>query len=316
MLMGLTIGIDLGGTKIAGGVVDDDGVILHRARRETPARDAEAVEAEIVKLVRDLAEGQDIKGVGIGAAGLVDEKRSRVLMAPNLGWTDEPLRLSVEREIDFPVVVENDANAAAWGEYRYGAGRGCDNLVCVTVGTGIGGGLVLGGRLYRGAHGLAAEFGHVCVEPGGRLCGCGHRGCWEQYASGNALVRTARELAAERRDEAEILLSLGSGTPEGVEGPDVTAAATEGDPVALEAFDQLAKWLGLGLAGVIEIMDPGRVLIGGGVSEAGDLLLKPTKRVYSESVAGRGHRPVTDIRLAALGNDAGLVGAADLARQD
>lgn len=314
--MGLTIGIDLGGTKIAGGVVNDDGVILHRARRETPARDAEAVESEIVKLVRDLAEGQDIEAVGIGAAGLVDEKRSRVLMAPNLGWTDEPLRASVEREIDLPVVVENDANAAAWGEYRYGAGRGCDNLVCVTVGTGIGGGLVLGGRLYRGAHGLAAEFGHVCVEPGGRLCGCGHRGCWEQYASGNALVRTARELAAERRDEAEILLSLGSGTPEGVEGPDVTAAATEGDPVALEAFDRLANWLGLGLAGVIEIMDPGRVLIGGGVSSAGDLLLKPTKRVYSESVAGRGYRPVTDIRLAALGNDAGLIGAADLARQD
>ncbi len=313
--MGLTIGIDLGGTKIAGGVVDEGGSITLRARRDTPARDVEAVEGVIVELVRELAKGREIEAVGIGAAGLIDEKRSRVLMAPNLGWTDEPLRSAVEREIGLPVVVENDANAAAWGEYRFGAGQGCDNLVCVTVGTGIGGGLVFHGQMYRGAHGVAAEFGHLCVEPGGRLCGCGNRGCWEQYASGHALVRAARTLAAENRDQAEQLLALGDGTPEGVDGTDVTTAAAEGDQVALEAFAEIGKWLGSGLASVVEILDPGRILLGGGVSSAGRLLLDPTKRAFQESVVGRKFRPTTPVELASLGNDAGIVGAADLARQ-
>ncbi|MGB2970247.1 MAG: ROK family protein, partial [Candidatus Nanopelagicales bacterium] len=213
-----------------------------------------------------------------------------------------------------PVVVENDANAAAWGEFKFGGTALGSEVVCVTVGTGIGGGLILGGQLYRGAHGIAAELGHLGVEPGGRLCGCGNRGCWEQYASGNALVRDARLLAAERRLEAEVLLDLGDGTPEGVEGQHITLAARKGDPVALAAFDSLARWLGTGLADLAAILDPGCFVIGGGVSEAGDLLLGATRRAFIASVSGRDNRPMPEIVLATLVNEAGLVGAADLAR--
>ncbi|MGV1036517.1 MAG: ROK family glucokinase [Candidatus Nanopelagicales bacterium] len=312
--MSLTIGIDIGGTKIAGGVVDEDGTVLRNERRRTPSRSPEGVEAAVIELVLEFKADYDVDAVGIGAAGFVDENRSRVLLAPNLGWADEPLRMAIEGEVDLPVVVENDANAAAWGEFKFGGVALGSEVVCVTVGTGIGGGLILGGELYRGAHGIAAEFGHLGVEPGGRLCGCGNRGCWEQYASGNALVRDARLLAAERRLEAEVLLDLGDGTPEGVEGQHITQAARKGDPVALAAFDSLARWLGTGMADLAAILDPGCFVIGGGVSEAGDLLLGATRRAFMASVSGRDNRPMPEIVLATLGNEAGLVGAADLAR--
>jgi len=312
--MGLTIGIDIGGTKIAGGVVDEAGTILTMDRRVTPSRSPEGVEKAVVELVHQFAADYAVEAVGIGAAGFVDEKRSRVLLAPNLGWVDEPLRMAIESETKLPVVVENDANAAAWGEYRFGGVDTFAEMVCVTVGTGIGGGLVFGGQLYRGAHGVAAEFGHLSIEPGGRLCGCGNRGCWEQYASGNALVREARLLASERRDEAEVMLDLGDGTPEGVEGEHITEAARLGDPVALAAFDSLARWLGLGMADVTALLDPGIFVIGGGVSEAGDLLLGATRRAFVNALSGKDSRPLPEIRLAKLGNEAGLIGAADLAR--
>ena len=312
--MGLTIGIDIGGTKIAGGVVDENGNIVQMDRRSTPSRGPEGVENAVIELVLEYSSEHDVEAVGIGFAGFVDEKRSRVLLAPNLGWTDEPLRLAIESKVGVPVVVENDANAAAWGEYKFGAGAGTTDMVCVTVGTGIGGGLVFRGELYRGAHGVAAEIGHIGVEPGGRLCGCGNRGCWEQYASGNALVREARLLAAERRAEAEILLDLGDGTPEGVEGKHITEAARLGDAVALAAFESLSRWLGVGMADVCALLDPGVFIIGGGVSEAGDLLLSGTRRNFVGSVSGRDSRPLPEIKLAKLGNSAGLVGAADLAR--
>jgi len=312
--MGLTVGIDIGGTKIAAGVVDDHGRILARKRVATARRDAETVEHTVSDLVRQLQADHAIEAVGIGAAGFVDEKRSRVNFAPNLGWRDEPLRLAVESEINLPVVVENDANAAAWGEYRFGAGRGTEYLVTITVGTGIGAGIIIEGNLYRGRWGAAAEFGHLCVEPGGRPCGCGNRGCWEQYASGNALVREARYLASERRTEAETLLDLGDGTPEGVQGVHITNAAREGDPVALAAFDFVSRWLGQGMADIAAILDPECFVIGGGVSEAGDILLNSTVRAFSESVTGKEHRTLPKCVVAKLGNTAGLVGAADLAR--
>lgn len=312
--MGLTIGIDIGGTKIAGGVVDSNGKIRQRARVKTPLRGAEGAEAAIIELVRKLARGHRVTAVGLGAAGLIDATRSRVLLAPNLGWADEPLRLAIEAEIDIPVVVENDANAAAWGEYRFGGAGSSNHLVCLTIGTGIGGALVLDGQLYRGATGVAAEVGHMTVEPNGRLCGCGNRGCWEQYASGNALVRAARGLAAERRNEAQALLELGDGTPEGVTGKDVTEAARADDPVALAAFEFVAGWLGLGMATLTAVLDPGTFILGGGVSEAGELLLAPTRRAFLESLSGKEYRQVPAVTLARLGNDAGIVGAADLAR--
>jgi glucokinase len=318
--MSVTIGIDIGGTKIAGGLVDGEGTILDRARRDTPARSQQGIVDSIVAVIADLdaiarAEGLGpVEAVGLGAAGLVDETRQIVRFAPNLDWVEEPLGPAVAAGCGLPVVVENDANAAAWGEFRFGAGRGTHDLVAVTVGTGIGGGIVHDDRLVRGSYGMAAEFGHLVRVQDGRLCGCGKRGCWEQYASGNALLRKARDLAADRRGEAHLLLGLGDGTPEGVTGMHVTQAAREGDPVALEAFRRIGTWLGTGLADVAALLDPAVFVIGGGVSEAGELLLSPAREAFTSTLVAGGHRPHARIVSAVLGNDAGMIGAADLAR--
>ena len=313
--MGHTIGVDIGGTKVAGGVVDESGQILARARVETPAKDAQAAEDAIVAVVEQLRGDFDIDAVGLGIAGFVDEARSRVYFSPNLpDWHNEPVRDDVSKRVGLPVVVENDANAAAWGENRFGAGREETDLVCVTVGTGIGGGIIVEDRLYRGRFGIGGEIGHMQVVANGRLCGCGQRGCWEQYASGNALVRDARERAAESRSEASVLLRMGDGTPEMITGRHVTEAARLGDKVALAAFATVGRWLGQGLADLVAVLDPGRFIIGGGVSEAGDLVLQPAREGFEALITGRDVRPVAQVVLAELGNDAGLVGAADLAR--
>ena len=242
---GVTIGVDIGGTKIAAGVVDGSGNILATARRPTPRHDSGAVLNDVADVVNELQAGVDgsIVGVGVGVAGGVDQSRSMVYFAPNLAWSQVPVRAVLEAATQLPVVVENDGAAAAWAETRFGAGVGLQHVVMVTVGTGIGGGIVVDGHVMRGAHGVAAEIGHLNAVPDGRLCGCGRHGCWEQYASGNALVREARELASERRQEAGALLALGDGTPEGVQGSHITQAAQMGDPVAVEAFANVGTWL-------------------------------------------------------------------------
>ena len=312
--MGLTAGVDIGGTKIAVGIVAEDGELVDQARKKTPVRDSDAVLEVIVELVEEFQTNYELEAVGIGVAGLVDQSRSRVIFAPNLGWVEEPLRQQVERSVGLPTVVENDANAAAWGEYRFGAGAGRSDLVMVTVGTGIGGGIVLGDALQRGASGVGAEFGHLRLVPDGRLCGCGRHGCWEQYASGNALVRTARNLASDRRGDAGVLMSFGDGTPEGIEGLHITEGARRGDPVAIDAFEVTGSWLARGMVEVATLLDPAAFVIGGGVVEAGDLLLGPTKREYAAQLLARSQRPMTEILPAALGNLAGMIGAGDLAR--
>jgi glucokinase len=184
----LTAGVDVGGTKIAAGVVDESGKLLASTRRETPATDTGMVLEGIADAVRELRSTHEITAVGIGAAGFVDASRSTVLFAPNLAWRDEDLRTALTAQLGVPVVVENDANAAAWAESRFGAGRDHDDVAVITVGTGIGGGLVNSGRLVRGGYGVAAEIGHITMVPYGRRCGCGLQGCWEQYGSGRALV--------------------------------------------------------------------------------------------------------------------------------
>jgi glucokinase len=314
--MTLTIGVDVGGTKVAAGVVDVSGRVLAQTRRDTAARDADATLDAIVDAVKELAATHPVEAVGLAAAGFVDENRATMLFSANLpAWRGEPLRDELTAALDLPVVVENDANAAAWGESLYGAGSGEDHIVCITVGTGIGGGLVIGGELYRGRFGVGAEYGHVRVEPNGRPCGCGNRGCWEQYASGNALVREARWRAAEYRADAGILLSLGDGEPEGIQGRHVTEAALRGDPVAIASFEAVARWLGQGMADLAAILDPGLFIIGGGVSDAGDLLIAPAREAYAQTLTGHGHRPLAEVRRAQLGNAAGIVGVADLARR-
>jgi glucokinase len=315
----LVIGVDVGGTKVAAGVVDEQGEVVRLVRRRTPSTSVDQTADVVAEVVAELRAGGEagaveVSAVGLGAAGWVDADRRQVMFAPNLAWRGEPLRDRVLERVGLPVVVENDGNAAAWAEHRFGAGRGEPDLLLVTVGTGIGSGLVLDGRLLRGRFGAAGEPGHVRVVPGGRRCGCGNRGCWEQYVSGRALTREARELADVRPSEAPRLLELAGGRAEMIQGPDVTRAAKAGDHAALEAFDVVGTWLGQGLADLAAVLDPGVFVVGGGVAEAGGLLLGPARRAYAERLSGRGHRPPAEIRLAELGNLAGLVGAADLAR--
>jgi glucokinase len=310
----LAIGVDIGGTKVAGGVVDEQGAVIAQARRITPSRDPRAVVDTIADVVAELRVGREILGIGIGAAGFVDADRSRVLFAPHLAWRNEPLRDEVRGMVGLPVIVENDANAAAWAEWKFGAGRQEPRLVCVTLGTGIGGGIVLDGVIQRGRWGMAGEFGHMVVVPDGRRCECGNRGCLEQYASGNVLGREARELAAAGSPVTVPLVQRVKGDLAALVGPLITEAARDGDAAAIELFEEVGRWLGIGLANLAAALDPGMFVIGGGVSDAGELLLAPARESFRRTLTGRGFRPVPQIVKAALGPEAGLVGAADLAR--
>ena len=319
--MGLAIGVDVGGTKVAARIVDMAGSVLVDIRRDTPADDVVKTRDVIVEVVTELLAahpegGGAIGAVGIGAAGWIDATRSTVLFAPNIAWRNEPLKDYVNAAVNLPVVVENDANVAAWAEFRYGAGRDAsDSMVMFTIGTGVGGGIVLGGELLRGAHGIAAELGHMLSVPDGHLCGCGRLGCIEQYASGSALVRFARAGARQEPSRAAGLLELAGGDPDAVTGRMVTAAAKEGDGVSCAAFAQIGWWLGTSLADMAQILDPELLVVGGGVVDAGELLIGPTRRSYVEALAQRGRIPVAEIKPAELGNTAGVVGAADLARR-
>ncbi len=310
----LTCGIDIGGTKIAGAVVDHEGAVLEEDRVVSPATDPEAIEAAVAGLVAGLAARHPVTAVGVGAAGYIDADRSTVLFAPNIAWRDEPLGRDLSRLTGLPVTIENDANAAAWGEFQYGAGRDVDDQLMITVGTGVGGGVIAGGRLLRGGYGVAGEIGHLCVVPDGRPCGCGNRGCFEQYASGSALVRATRDAAAGSSTPARDLLDRAGGDPAAITGPLITAAAHDGDRFAIEQLRSLGHWLGHGIASLVAVLDPTVVVIGGGVSEAGDLLLGPVRDAFANSLSGRGYRPQAEIRPAVLGNRAGVIGAADLAR--
>jgi len=314
-IVGLTIGVDVGGTKVAAGVVDVSGRIIEKLRRSTPAASPSRTAEVISGAVLELLGRHDVEAVGVGAAGFVSESRSTVVFAPNLAWRDEPLQRDVGERTGLPVVVENDANASAWAEVRFGAARGQAQAVFISVGTGIGGGLVLNGQLYRGRWGMAGEPGHYRVVADGRLCGCGNRGCWEQYASGSALVAEARDFARRSPGAAVRLLQLAGGNADAIGGLQVTQAAQEGDPGALRCFDAVGGWLGQGLADLAAILDPGCFVIGGGVSEAGELLLGPARAAFDKSLTGGHYRPRAAIVAAALGADAGLVGAADLARR-
>lgn len=316
LLPPLTVGIDIGGTKVAGGVVDADGWIAARASAGTPSahRSAAVVEDTIADVVHRLMAEHEVHAVGIGAAGFVDAARSTVLFSPHLSWRKEPLRDRLVERIGLPVVVENDANASAWGEYRFGAGRGEEHLVVVNLGTGIGGAVVLDGVIQRGKYGIAGEFGHMQVVPQGRRCECGNRGCWEQYTSGNALVREVQELVTSGSPVVQGLLEQVGGNAAGLTGPLITQAARDGDATAIELFADMGTWLGVGLANLAAAYDPGTFVIGGGVSEAGELLLGPAREAFRRHLPGRGFRPEAAVVPAALGNDAGLIGAADLAR--
>ena len=315
----LAVGVDIGGTKVVAGLVDTAGAITETRRRSTPGRDVVAVEDTITEVVSELLEAagdREVSGIGVGAAGFVDTDRELVMFSPHLAWRREPLRKALADRLSRDVLIDNDANGAAWAEWRFGAGRGEPRLVCITLGTGIGGGLVVDGRLERGRFGMAGEFGHMVLVPGGLRCECGNRGCWEQYASGNALGREGRELAEGGSPVATELLSRAGGDPSAVIGSVVTRAALDGDPASVEIVREVGEWLGLGVANLVAALDPGTVVVGGGVSEVGELLLAPAREAFSRNLTGRGYRPQARLLGAELGPLAGLVGMADLARHE
>lgn len=302
----VTVAVDVGGTKVAAGVIDADGAVMAQRRRPTPADDADALVAVILALVAELATPD--APVGVGVAGFVDLDGA-VRTSPNLpGLVDEPLQARLARELPTPVRVINDADAAAWGEFSVGAGRHASSSLMLTVGTGVGGGLVLDGRLVRGAVGAAGELGHVIVDEGGPRCPCGNRGCLEAHASGTAIVRKARQ-----RQEAGTV-AAGSPLAAGeLRGEDITAAAAEGDDDALAVLADAGFWLGVGMAGLTNAFDPAIIIVGGGLSAAGEDLLAPARRACAARVLGSPARQLPRIAAGELGPEAGLVGAGLLA---
>jgi glucokinase len=305
------IGVDIGGTKIAAGVVAEDGRILDRVRVPTPPDDEPATLAALHWVVDELrARDPRVEAIGVGAAGLVERPGGNARWAPHNTYRRLELRRLLHERTGLPTSVDNDANAAAWAEARFGAGAVSDDLVLVNVGTGIGGGLVLDGRLYHGEHGFAGELGHLIVDPGGDRCACGNRGCLEAMASGSTLGRLGREAAAA--DPGGRLAALAGG-PDLVTGETVFAAAAEGDKAALDLFERVGHWLGVGIASLVTIFDPDLVVVGGGVAATGELLLAPARASFERYVHARDHRDLPPVVPARLGADAGLVGAATLA---
>ncbi len=313
--MTYTVGVDVGGTKIAAGLVDERGQVVARDRTESPATDPAEIVSTIGTLVRSLVGTEPIEAVGVCAAGFVDKQRATVVFAPNLAWRDEPLKERLQQELELPVVVENDANAAAWGEFTFGAGEDVEDLLMLTIGTGVGGGVVIDGELVRGGFGMGGEVGHIQMVPGGVLCGCGNLGCLESYGSGSALVRVTREKVLEDPQAATALMELAGGDPSGITGPLITEVARAGDDFALARLAELGDWIGQGVATLTAVLDPNVVVIGGGVSEAGALLLDPIRDSFESHVTVRSHRPMLEVRQAELGNAGGMVGVANLARR-
>ncbi len=313
--MSFTVGVDVGGTKISAGLVDEDGQLVSRDRTQSPATDPPEIVRTIGELVRSLVGSREVEAVGVCAAGFVDKQRATMVFAPNLAWRDEPLKDHLEKELDLPVVVENDANAAAWGEFTFGAGVDVEDLLMLTIGTGVGGGIVIDGELVRGGFGMGGEVGHIQMVPNGVKCGCGNLGCLESYGSGRALLRMTREHALEDPSAAANVLQRAGGDPARISGPLITEAAQAGDSFAIDRLAEIGDWIGQGVATLAAVLDPNMVVVGGGVGEAGDLLLDPIRESFENHVTVRGHRPMLELRQAQLGNAGGMVGVADLARR-
>lgn len=311
--MSLAIGIDLGGTAIKGGLVNERGEIVHRTSIATSASEGvEAVIDRIAGLARQLAQHSLEKhgaprGVGVGAPGTIRRTDGVILSAPNLdGWCNVPLTRHLKSRIDIPVVLNNDANNAALGEFVCGAGRGVQDMVMMTLGTGVGGGIISGGRLFVGAMGNAGELGHTIVHFGGRRCNCGQLGCLEAYASASATaLRAIEAVKAGEPSSLKVLIDRG----EAITSQHVGDATAAGDPLARRIWEETCRYLAIACINLQHTFDPGCIVLAGGMSEAGDLLLKPLTQAIRDHVSPT-LGPIPEIRLAQMGNDAGFVGAA------
>ena len=313
----LYLGIDLGGTKIAAGVVDDDGRVLSKA--ETPTL-AERPYQEIVKDMAaccDRALSQagksvyDVGGIGIGIPGVADNKTGRVIFCTNLGWHDVPLRDELQKYLDLPVLIDNDATVAGYAESMAGVSRGLHSSVFLTLGTGVGGGIVIDGKPWTGAHGVASELGHLTMEIDGIPCTCGKNGCVERYCSATALIRIAGEICGMHPESA--VMQQAGGDIKQITGRMVIDLAKEGDELALRVFHRYTKYLAIAINSVISFLDPDMVVLGGGISHAGDFLLDAIIDKIPQYLMFK-TLPFPRIALASLGNEAGIIGAAMLGR--
>lgn len=312
----LAIGIDIGGTKILGALVDADGKILHEERVASPAQDPDKMVEVVVALIKSITEKANdvIVGVGVAAAGFIDAGQSTILYAPNLNWRHEPLRERLQALVPHRVVIENDANAAGWAEYKFGAGRGAKDMVMLTLGTGVGGAVIADYKLRRGGFGIGGELGHVKVVQDGKQCGCGRKGCVEQYASGTAVLKAAKKLASSDGPAGRRLRELKEQHGE-LNGHLVYQALLEGDQGARQVVAQAGDYLGQAMGTITAVLDPQIYVIGGGLSEAGELILEPIRQAFSKELPARGFRPEAKVVAAQFSNQAGVIGAADLARE-
>ncbi|MDP0399506.1 ROK family protein [Tsukamurella strandjordii] len=308
-----TIGIDIGGTSVRAGVVTEDGTVVDTARAQTP-RSARALEECLDRLVQELCVEHEVGAVGLAVAGFLDPARQKVSFAPHLPWRNAAVPAEMAERIGMPVVMEHDANSAAWAEYVFGPARRSTVTCVVALGTGIGCGLLIDGQLYRGAFGVAPELGHLQVVPDGRPCDCGKSGCWERYCSGTALVETAIDLMGPQGSQSVLMARELADDPGSLTGRKVAAAAEAGDPVAQEAVADLAKWLGVGLAMVSDVFDPDLIIVSGGVGASSRLFLDDARDHYSALLTGAKYRRKARIRATELGERAGMLGAAALAR--
>lgn len=311
------IGIDLGGTNIAAGVVDDNGKILSQGSTPTiSSRHYSEIVKDMAELCKKItAEAglkiEDIKAIGIGSPGTVDNKNGVVVYANNLKMDHAPIAEELRKYIDLPINIENDANAAAYGEYVINGG-GADNFVFITLGTGVGGGVVINKKLYRGFNGSGAELGHVTLVHKGEQCSCGNKGCWEAYASVTALIRQTKESMEENPDSLMHEISQKEGK---VSGRTAFDAAKKGDSAAQTVVDNYIKYVADGITGMINIFQPERLVIGGGISKEGDYLLKPIIE-YVRKYDYNKYMKKTEISIATLFNDAGIIGAALAAKNN
>ena len=311
----LTIGIDIGGTKVLGGVVDSTGNIIDSARRVTPVAGGKELITTIIEVIKEFKSKHEIAGVGISIAALISADQGTVVGAPNIANLSKlNFVAELKKEFNIPIIAENDANAAMWAEYKFGAARGFNPVMFFIIGTGMGGGLVIDDKLFRGANGIGAEFGHMIVQQNGVLCGCGTKGCIEQYASGSALMRYAKEGITANPAKGKVILDLAGGSVTGLTGAILTKAALAGDELAIAAFKQQADWLGSACASFSLILNPAAIVIGGGVVDAGELFLAPVREAMNRYMPFAGTHTPPKIIAAKFGNDAGLIGAADLVR--
>jgi glucokinase len=309
------IGLDIGGTKIAGALVDDAGNTLNEQKIASPIHDSDQMIESIGSLISKLAQGQQVVAVGVAAAGFMSADREMIYHAPNINvWRNEPLKKRLEAQTKLPVLLENDANAAGWAEFRFGAGTGSKSMIMLTIGTGVGGAIVSDGVLLRGGFGIGGELGHAVLVPGGKECGCGQKGCVESYCSGTALLKAARELANSNEPKASRLRQLMLETGQ-LSGEQLYQAILEDDQGANELISELGQHLAAAISSIyVPILDPELVVVGGGVSAVGEKLLEPIRASFQDMLPAAAFRPRLRVAKAKFLNQAGLIGAADLAR--